>query len=487
MTWTARITDRDYQQLRAHLHREDRDEHAAFLFAGCMTHGSENRLLVRQVAPVADAEFGPSDRGGYRQISARAIARAAIQCESAGLRLLWAHSHPPATRTVRFSEPDRATHERAHPHIIEMTGDMPVGSLVFGTDSMAGEVWMADGTVATIDHLDIVGARMMRLRPSPPPAVAIEERFARQVLMFGADGQATLRRMTVGVVGAGGGGSLLIQALAHLGVGHIIVIDHDRVDPTNLSRIVGARPRDARRRRLKVCVARRLVRSIDPDVTMTAIAGDVTHHRDAAMLLGCDFIFSATDTQFARFAVNAICHQYLIPGAQVGAKVLSGAGGVVELAYAAYRPIDLAGACLECGGAIDADALRREQLTESEKVAQNYIDTSGPDIADPSVITLNSIATALAMVDFQLAATNMFDPDITLGQRIYHAPERDLRTRRAASRRGCRWCDHDHQASSFGRGDDVPLPLSPGVSRQRTGLRGQIRKLVRQGGRGVSR
>jgi molybdopterin/thiamine biosynthesis adenylyltransferase len=296
--------------------------------------------------------------------------------------------------------------------------------------------------------------------------------------MFGVAGQTTLRRMTVAVVGAGGGGSLLVQALAHLGVGHIVIVDFDRVELTNLSRIVGAIPDDARRRRLKIDVLRRMVESIDREIEVTATAGDITYRDDALCLLAADFIFSATDTQFARYAVNAICHQYLIPGAQIGAKVVSDRTGAVRLAYAAYRPIDLAGPCLECAGAIDPDALRREQLDENERRAQNYV---GLEVADPSIITLNSTAAAMAMLDFQFAATGLFEPNTQLTHRVYHAPERALRTRSTVSRAGCRWCDRELAGASFGRGDDLPLPLRPGASRRiPTTLRDHAKQLLRR-------
>ncbi len=463
MRWSARIAQRDYEQLVAHLHPGDDDEHAAFLYAGQMATPQGQRLLVRRVVPVGDRDFGPSDRGGYRQVAAHAIARAAIECEAEGLRLIWAHSHPGAVRHVGFSRPDRATHELAHPHMIDMTGGRPVASLVLGTASVAGEVWLPGGTVTELDHLDVAGARIARLTASPPTIARAATRFERQVLMFGAEGQARLRSMTVAVVGAGGGGSLLAQSLAHLGVGRIIIIDFDRVDITNLSRIVGATPKDARHTRLKVDVLRRLVRSIDPDIDVVTITGDITYEADARALLAADYVFSASDTQFARFAVNAVCHQYLIPGAQVGAQVVCGGDGAVQLAYATHRPIDLGGACLECGGAIDHDALRREQLDDVERRAQAYVDAlAGGDIVDPSVITLNSAAVAMAMLDFQLSATGMFPARTRLGQRIYHAPERVLRDRQTAARPGCRWCDRHVAGGAFARGDDHPLPVRPG-------------------------
>ncbi len=486
MTWSARITQSDYEHLQQHLHQPDRDEHAAFLYAGEMATPDGTRLLVRRVVPIAAADFGPSDRGAYRQVSARAITRAAIECEAEGLRLMWAHSHPGAQQCVGFSPDDLATHARAHPHLIDMTGGRPVASMVMGQQSMAGEVWTPDGKVSTLAHLDVVGARMERLTAAPVFGHwKSPERFARQVLMFGEDGQRKLRSMTVAVVGAGGGGSLLVQCLAHLGVGTIIIIDFDRVETTNLSRIVGATPRDARRRRLKIDVARRLIKSIDPTIKVITSSGDITYAADARILLSADFIFSATDTQFARYAVNAICHQYLIPGAQVGAKVVAGADGTLNLAYAMYRPIDLSGACLECGGAINPDALRREQLGEQERRAQNYVGAQhggkDDDIVDPSVITLNSASVAMAMLDFQFAATRAFDPGTRLQQRIYHATERELRDREARPRPGCRWCDRQLELGAFARGDDHPPPVLPGASPLRTSWRQRLRNLLRVG------
>jgi molybdopterin/thiamine biosynthesis adenylyltransferase len=482
MKWSARISQLDYEQLQAHLHQRDNDEHAAFLYAGEMSAADGRRLLVRRVVPIADHDFGPSDRGAYRQVSARAITHAAIECEAEGQRLLWAHSHPGADRHVGFSHDDLATHRRAHPHLIDMTGGRTVASLVMGRASVAGEVWTSDGEVALLEHLDVVGARMERLTATPRPSIRLSDRFARQVMMFGAVGQQALRAMTVAVVGAGGGGSLLVQSLAHLGVGRIIVVDFDRVEITNLSRLVGATPRDVRRRTPKVDVARRLVKSIDPTIEVVTSMGDITYADDAEVLLDADFIFSATDTQFARFAANAICHQYLIPGAQVGAKVVPDTSGAVELAYAMHRPIDLAGACLECGGAIDPDSLRREQLGESERSAQNYVGAQqSEEMVDPSVITLNSASVAMAMLDFQFAATGAYPPGTRLRQRIYHAPDRELCERESRSRTHCRWCDRHHDGCAFGRGDDYLLPLRSGASppSHRRAVGGRLRRLIR--------
>jgi len=106
----------------------------------------------------------------------------------------------------------------------------------------------------------------------------------------------------------------------------IIVIDFDRVTESNLSRIVGSRPADARGGgRLKVDVMAREVHSIDPTITFIAKTGNIAFADDARDVAAVsDFVFSATDTMEARFAFNALCHQYLVPGLQIGVQVLGG-------------------------------------------------------------------------------------------------------------------------------------------------------------------
>jgi molybdopterin/thiamine biosynthesis adenylyltransferase len=90
------------------------------------------------------------------------------------------------------------------------------------------------------------------------------DRHDRQIRAFGSDGQRRLGAATAAVVGAGGIGSLLIQGLAHLGVGRLIVIDPDRVEPSNLNRLAGATAADARDGVSKAEVAARAVAGIAP-------------------------------------------------------------------------------------------------------------------------------------------------------------------------------------------------------------------------------
>jgi molybdopterin/thiamine biosynthesis adenylyltransferase len=63
--------------------------------------------------------------------------------------------------------------------------------------------------------------------------------YHRQIRFFGKAGQRKLEELKIGVIGAGGGRSLLLQMQARLGVGHLV--DLEQIDITNNPLIVGAR------------------------------------------------------------------------------------------------------------------------------------------------------------------------------------------------------------------------------------------------------
>ena len=140
------------------------------------------------------------------------------------------HNHG-GTDSVGFSEPDLASHERGYPTLLRVSGQ-PVGALVLAKRAAAGDIWLPDGTRDGVRRTVIIGSRLDVLTPKPDTAEpVVAARFHRQSLIYGKVGQAILGEAKVAVVGAGGVGMLLVLALARLGVGHLVVIDPQRVDP----------------------------------------------------------------------------------------------------------------------------------------------------------------------------------------------------------------------------------------------------------------
>lgn len=454
-----RIGGFDYGTLHAQLFQADRDEHGAILLAGQhqRTDGGVT-LAVREVHPLSPDDFPPGVHG-YRQLSAAALARLGNRAADEGLALISAHSHPGSSDRTALSGDDRAAHERIFPHLLDITGADAVCGIAFGERSAAGEVWRPSGdTPRPLDRVRIVGANteFLRARPEDDPQY-VDERFDRQVRLFGPTGQARLRAMHVAVIGAGGGGSIVVEQLAYLGVGKISVVDYDVVKTHNLSRIIGATGRDARKRAKKVNVAARVVKRIDRSITVNAIDGDIADAPIATLLLDCDYLFLATDTATARLVANAIAQTFLIPLIQIGAKVESLATGEIEQIYTAVRPVLPRRGCLACAGLIDPDQLQREAATPEERANQNYLGTA--EVIDPSVTTLNGAAAAGALNVFLMGAVGLAEDELA-DHRITLTREGTALVTHVARNPDCRWCG-THERSRYARADPHLLPVRP--------------------------
>ena len=397
-----------HERLMAHLFPGDNDEHGAIVRAGIVRSGTTLRLLVQNVEP---AEFGTNyvpGQYGYRALSPTFIHREILACRDSGLAYLAVHNHF-SDRNVDFSRVDLESHERGYPALLDIGRGIPVGALVYGHCSVAADIWMPDGTRQSLDTYRVIGPGVTRLYSRPRHDRASDAEHDRQIRMFGASGQHILGASKVAVVGLGGVGSLVVEYLARLGVGNLLMVDPDAIESTNLSRVVGATPADVEAGRLKSQIAVRHARELAIDATLQPIARDVASDSVAQTLRDCDFIFLAADSMRARLVVNALAHQYLIPTVQMGTKIRPDDTGNLEDAMCAVRQIRPGSGCLWCNGFIDTTQLSIESKSEAERKAQAY----GVQEPNPSVITMNAVAAAHAVNDF------LFD---FLGLRTGNAP-----------------------------------------------------------------
>lgn len=230
---------------------------------------------------------------------------------------------------------------------------------------------------------------------------------------------------------------MLIEQLAHLGVGRLTVVDYDVVKDVNLSRIVGATARDAAAATKKIDVMRRFVHQIDESIEFEGIDGDVSDLPVAERLLDTDFLFLATDTATSRLVFNAIVHQYLIPGIQIGAKIEVAADGSVNQVYVAVRPALPSRGCFQCNSLIEPMRLQEEARTEEERVAQNYLDE--PEVVDPSVVTLNGITASHAVNAMLFSVTGLAEPEL-LNHRLFFPRTGEVLSVLAHKDPGCPIC-----------------------------------------------
>jgi hypothetical protein len=460
----------DGDALLEHFFPGDGAEHGAVLACRSVSTRRRERLLVRRVFLARDGidfTLGPY---GYR-LTALFVAKTSDWCRDHGCMWLSAHNHGKGDR-VSFSSVDRGSHERLYPALLDLIGE-PVGALVFASDAVAGELWMSGGRQVPITEAVLIGERFRRLYPEPLPSPPeIEQAWLRQALLLGPRGQHLLRRQRVGVIGAGGAGSLVLEELDHLGLGEVIPIDPDRVDVSNLSRIPGSTRRDAlaplaessflvlqrfaRLARPKVRIARRVARRANPRGRVRAIHGDIRFGEVVQQVVDCDFLFCATDTMTSRLLFTILCHAFLIPGIQLGVKIPVADDGTIGLIHGTVRPVTLDGGCLNCAGAISQKLLHEEALLEADRRGQRYVDD--PNVREASVISLNGIVAAHAVTDFLFYVTGLHDADAALTHQLFEPRARSYGNVRFVKDPLCPYCSRG-DGSVFAAGDKAPLPL----------------------------
>ena len=392
--------------LDTHLFPGDEEEHGGVIGAAAVRTDRGYRLLARRLFLATDGvDYVPSDQG-HRMLTADFVRRCALACAAEGLAYLAIHNHS-GENDVAFSSIDMASHRRGYPAVLDILGGPAVGGLVVARRAVAGDIWLSADRQLELDHTVVAGIAQQLWHPSPRKPRAANSEYDRQVRLFGDRGQEILDGQKVAIIGAGGAGSLINEYLARLGVGHIIAVDFDRLDPTNCPRVVGARPRDLkpwfssrilprllrRQPSCKVAIAKRIAREANPSIRYEAIVGDVTEPTVAERLVDCDAIFLAADSMQARLVVNAICHQYLIPAWQVGAKVITDSSGAIQDVFSITRRLIPGESCLWCNELVNPTRLAEEAANQMQRVAQRYVE----DVPAPSVITLNAVACAHAV------------------------------------------------------------------------------------------
>lgn len=442
------IASNDHDRLMAHLFPGDYDEHGAVLHAGIAIRCSALRLTVQNVVCAESGHDYVAGKFGYRALDPTFIHRQIVRCRDSRLAYLAVHNHG-SDRHVGFSRIDFESHERGYPALRDIGKGVPVGALVFGRRSVAADIWMPDGTRRALGVYRVVGPTIKRLYPEPSAAPDAAIAYDRQIRMFGAAGQAVLANSKVAVVGLGGVGSLVAEYLARLGVGHLVLIDPDPIEDTNLSRVVGATAVDVETGQLKTQIAVRHAREVTKDAVLDAIPEDVAKDSIAKTLCDCDFIFLAADSMRARLLVNAVTHQYLVPAIQIGAKIRPNASGSIEDAMSAVRHLRPRHGCLWCNGLINPAQLAIEAKTDEERKDQAY----GVREPNPSVITLNAVAAAHAVNDFLFDFLDLRPQNAEIAYQHFHflkgvsqqvIPRRDP---------DCRECGR-----RFGMGDAIELP-----------------------------
>lgn len=109
------------------------------------------------------------------------------------------------------------------------------------------------------------------------------------------------------VAGAGALGNEVVKDLALFGVGHIYVVDFDRIEVSNLTRSVLFREDDAFNHAYKAEVVAHRAMEINPQIRVTPIVGNLFSDVGFGLYRMVDVVIGCLDSRLARYQLNRLC------------------------------------------------------------------------------------------------------------------------------------------------------------------------------------
>lgn len=139
------------------------------------------------------------------------------------------------------------------------------------------------------------------------------QRYQKQLLLpdIGKDGQLRLKKASVLVVGAGGLGSPVLLYLAAAGVGHIGIVDSDRLELSNLQRQVIHESPGLGNGKVESALNR--LQKLNPEIKIDIHNERFLETNAGLLAAGRDGIVDCTDNMETRFLINSTCFSQGIP------------------------------------------------------------------------------------------------------------------------------------------------------------------------------
>lgn len=453
----------DFQAFRDQLLRPDRLERASFLLLGRHASNSNKRLelYVHRMLNPQDGDYA-QQHGAVVEPKAEFVLETFKQfTQSGALGYLHAHSHPFSQR-AQFSGVDDRYFPGAHKSLRnylwltqpQQLKDFLFVRLVYGQaeDGFSAECFDASGRyLAEIEEIRVIGPGGIKTlqagRHNGTVDTELLTQFDRNVRLLGEEGQRRIHETHLAVCGVGGLGSFVVACAKGLGFRKIIIVDPDRVEETNLNRLLGATKKDIKKP--KVAVMTRELMRYDDRIEVKPRLARVQDEAAREAILEADVIISCLDNDAARLEAQILAARYLKPLMDLGSGIfLDEQKRVRELGgqIAFYFP---GGPCLLCQG-LDASKIVSEQIREVQR-AVGYI--AGTPQTPPAVITLNSVIAGMGM--------DLLTRYLTGFARVPTYLKFDLLRHRALElnfqkRPNCPICGKD---GVEGKGDEIEEPL----------------------------
>lgn len=377
------------------------------------------------------------------------LVEVANRARISNLSVVLVHTHPWAKGIPRFSHVDDSGEIELAEYF---TRRVPEGShlaLVVGPEGCSARRLGTDLSIGVWE----VGEHLT-LHSEHSDGGGFADRHDRQIRAFGQLGQSIIQDLKIGVIGAGGTGSVVLQQLAHLGVKQFTIVDPDNVEVTNINRLIGSGPAEVGKS--KVIVAENNIHRINPDASVMTIGRDVVDSDVAPLLTALDFLFICTDSHASRAIVSQLAYQHLVPAIDMGVSITVKDGSVTHIT-GRVQMLSPGLTCLVCSGALDGETIRREMLSPEQRAADPYV--QGLHEPQPAVVSINSTMASLAVTMFLGAVTTV---PASARFQYYDGIRGTVKLMSVVKAEDCVVCS---PKGAFAKGNSWGMPLRPAKSK----------------------
>lgn len=403
---TLSLTAEQHLQLRVHLFPGDGKEAAAIILCGRRAGAQRHRLLAREIHIIPHGLCSNRTSTSITW-STDLISSALDKAEKEGLSVVKVHSHP--SGYPDFSQTDDDGDSKLLPAISGwVEKDIPHGSVVMlPSGQMFGRTYWSSIQFDPISCISVVGPDIHfwhsddKSETGPSFTASHAQAFAKGTIN-------KLQSLRIAVVGCSGTGSPVIEQLARLGVGKLVLVDDDTVEERNVNRILNSTMSDAANNSSKVDVIADSIRRMGLGTIVDVHSTNLWNTEVIKAVAECDVVFGCMDTASGRFLLNTIATFYTLPYFDLGVRldaVPDGADkGQIREVCGTVHYLQPGLSSLVSRGLVNMDRVRAEGLKRNDpdaygqQLKDGYI--QGVQENQPAVISVNMFIASLAVNDF---------------------------------------------------------------------------------------
>lgn len=402
------MTGAAYKSFQDHLFPGDGLEAVAFAFCGCHETDDEEIFTVHSIVlyPHDKCTIRAGDRVEW---SPAEIVDVFETCKKKNLRLLKIHSHPEFWPF--FSQVDDKSDIDLGDTLTGWTGrnDKICSVVMLPGGGMIGRLIDAKANFLSLNSIIVISDNILCFHDL---AIKIDRQddevaeFDVQLRTKQAFGEGTtniLKQLKIGVVGCSGTGSIVAELLNRLGVGHIVLVDHDKVEFKNVNRILNSTTEHARKSVYKVKVLKDAFELTGTGVKVTAISSGLHSLEAYNEIASCDIMFGCMDTIDGRHLLNRIATYFCSAFFDIGIRLdADGVGGINEvLGRIDYIQPGLSSLLTRERYTVEqlkaADLARTDPEEHKKQVKEGYIKSANVD--SPAVISINMVFSSQAVTE----------------------------------------------------------------------------------------